>query len=573
MSNENKKNERILLVLLPFWTPLSPPLGITCLKDFLKKKGFEVKAVDTNAEEELRQYSNRYFDALNQYIPENKKGNFYSIGNEVLRNHLMAHINHNDDKGYRELVRILIEKTFFIAIDDSTSMELIKIIDEFYCRLETYFLQLLESEKPDVLGLSTYSDTLAASVFCFRLARERYPDMKTVMGGGVFADLLAPGSPNLDFFLERTEGIIDKLVIGEGEHLFHHLLRKNELDKNWWAESKRVFSLEDINHKLLDISSVDPLDFSDFKLTSYPYLVSYTSRSCPFQCSFCSETLQWGKYRKKSARQIVRELKELSRLHHCQLFLLGDSLLNPVIMDLAEELNRIKESIYWEGWLRVSDQAVDTDNTLKWRRCGFYHARLGIESGSPRILELMEKKISPQQVKQTLFSLSLAGIKTTTLWIVGFPGETEEDFQQTLDLIEESKDHIYEAEGTPFWYYLTGQPNSGQWREQDSVLLYPQGASDMLMVQTWILTGEPSREETYDRLNRFARHLEKLGIPNTYSLHDIYNADERWKKLHKNAVPSLMEFTDNTGFINEKERVKKLSIIRDTQLEDQGFGF
>ena len=574
--NANTKKEKILLVLLPFWTPLTPPLGITCLNVFLKKQGYNTTAVDASAEDELRQFSNQYFTTLDRCIPDDKKGNFYSIVNNVLRNHLMVHINYEDEEKYLELLKILIYKNFYVTLEKDYLVKLVNIVAGFYARLEPYFIDLLDREKPTILGLSVYSDTLPASVFCFRLARSTYPDIMTVMGGGVFADLLAPGSPNLEFFLEKTQSYIDKIVIGEGEHLFLEILgmktsEKNEI--NHRETSKRVFTLADIDFKLLDLSMAEPLDFSSYNLSSYPYLVSYTSRSCPFQCSFCSETVQWGKYRKKSVPQVVKELKELSRINKGQLFLLGDSLLNPVINDLADELLQAEESIYWEGWLRISPEACDIANAFKWRRAGFYHARLGIESGSPRILELMGKKIQVEQIKQTLFNLSMAGIKTTTLWIVGYPGETEDDFRQTLALIEELKDYIYEAEGTPFWYYLTGQSNSNEWSKKTSELLYPAEAKDMLLVQTWILSGEPSREETYARLNRFTQHLRELRIPNTYSLHEIYKADERWQNLHRDAVPPLVAFTGSQAFIDENKRVKELSIIEDTGLEDQGFGF
>jgi len=565
--------EKILLVLLPFWTPLSPPLGITCLKSFLKSRHYNVSAVDASAVEELRDSSKKYFSVLDQHIPDNKKGNFYSIANEVLRNHLMAHINYEDERLYMELVAILVKKTFFFNLEKKYLIKLTQIVDSFYKHLETYFLGLLEQEKPSVLGLSVFSDTLAPSIFCFRLIKNKYPETLTIMGGGVFADLLAPDTPNFKAFLEKTKRIIDKIIIGEGELLFHKILETKASNSMSKRTTKRVYTLDDIDNQQLDICSVEPLDFSDFTLEAYPYLASYTSRSCPFQCAFCSETVQWGKYRKKGIQQIVRELKELSRINNSQLFLMGDSLLNPVINDVAEKLYLSDESIYWEGWLRVSQESCDTTNTLKWRQAGFYHARLGIESGSPRILKLMGKNIQLQQIKQTLFSLAMAGIKTTTLWLIGYPGETEEDFQQTLDLIEEMKDYIYEAEGTPFWYYLSGQSNSPEWKGKNSQLLYPENAGEMLLVQTWILAVKPTREESYNRLNRFTQHLKKLHIPNIYTSQDIYQADERWQRLHQNAVPPLVAFTDNNGTITENKNVQALTIVDETDWEEPEFGF
>lgn len=562
MSVENKK---ILLVLLPFWSPLSPPTGIACLKGFLQEHAFEVKGVDASVEPELKEFGNRYFNTLKAHIPGQKQGNFYSIVNDVLRNHMMAHINYENEKEYLDLVKILVYKTFYVDIDYTVVLDLTDIIDEFYRQLESYIFNILDKEKPDVLGLTVYSDTLPASMFIFKRTRQEYPHIKTVMGGGVFADLLAPGSPNLSFFLEKTQHYIDKVIIGEGEHLFLGWLQ-GELPQH-----QRVYNLANIDGQTLDLSTVKPLDLWDFDLEKYPYLVSYTSRSCPFQCSFCSETVQWGKYRNKKPHQVARELKELRQRYGSQLFLLSDSLLNPVIDGIAKELIESKESIYWEGWLRADKAVGDIRNTQLWRQGGFYHARIGAESGSPHVLQLMAKKITPTQIRDALFSLSQVGIKTSTLWIVGYPGETEEDFQQTLALVEELKDAIYEAEGTPFWYFLTGQSNSDEWTGKYTTrLLYPREAKNMLVTQTWFMDCQPGREETYNRLNRFVQHLIRLGIPNVYSMCDIYEADERWKKLHKNAVPELMEFKTKEKTISENQRVKSVSFARNTLSDREG---
>lgn len=565
---QNNNETNILLALLPFWTPLIPPTGISCLKGFLQKHGFRVKGLDASVEPDLKEYGTRYFNTLKALVPEDKQGNFYSIVNDVLRNHMMVHLNFENQGEYLELVKILVSRTFYVEIDETVVLNLVNIIAEFYQRLQAYFFDWLDREKPAVLGLSVYSDTLPASMYIFRQTREKYPHIRTVMGGGVFADLLAPDSPNLLFFLEKTADYIDKIIIGEGEHLFFKWLSGELPDR------QRVYSLADIGGQTLDLSDVEPLDLGDFDLQKYPYLVSYTSRSCPFQCSFCSETVQWGRYRKKSPRQVVTELKELRQRHGSQLFLLSDSLLNPVIDGIAGELIKSGESIYWEGWLRADKAVCDINNTRLWRQGGFYHARIGAESGSSRVLQLMGKKITPEQIKDALFSLSQVGIKTSTLWIVGYPGETEEDFQQTLEVIAELKDAIYEAEGTPFWYFLTGQSNSDQWAgTYKPRLLYPPEARDLLITQTWIMECEPPREETYRRLNRFIRHLNRLGIPNIYSLRDIYEADERWKKLHKHAVPELMEFKDKGRYIDENQHIKSVSFARNTLDDQQNIDF
>lgn len=567
-NNKGDKKKKILLALLPFWTPLIPPMGIACLKSFLQRSGFDIKVEDANIREEFKKIYNNYFDILGRYVPESRRGNFFSIGHDVLQNHMMAYLNYKNEEEYIDVIKMVVFKTFFCRFEDHEVLELNRVIADYYSHLKQYISDMLDIEKPDVLGFSVNSTALPSSLFAFKAAKLQCPDLVTVVGGGIFSDYLAVGTPNFKTFLAETEAYIDKIIIGEGELLFLKLLQ-GEL-----PESQRVFTLKDINGETMDFSTGHIPDFSDFNLHHYPYLSAYTSRSCPFQCSFCSDSLMWGKYRKKSPGQVVRELTTLSERHGYQLFMLSDLLLNPIVSGLAKELVNSQVSIYWDGCLRV-DKTCNIENTLLWRRGGFYRARLGIESGSPHVLDLMGKKITVNQIKEAVSCLAYAGIQTTTLWVIGHPGETEADFQQTLDLIEELKDDIYEAECRPFYYYLTGQVDSDRWaRESNKVPLYP-GTEELLLFQSWTLDCLPSREETYERVNRFVRHCSRLGIPNVYSLHDTYKADERWIKNHKNAVPPLMEFKKKDVYITECKDVEKVFFVRNQAdaAADGDFGF
>lgn len=561
------QREKILLLLLPYWASLIPPMGLACLKSYLQQHGYTVSTKDANTLDRFKEISDQYLSLLGGYVPADKRGNFSNIAGNVFAKHLMATLNYEDETSYVELVKQLVGKTFFITLEDSQVRRLSEIASEFFNRLETYLVDLLEQEKPTVLGISVYTVTAAASLFAFKLTKDMYPNIKTVMGGGIFSGDLDPGSPNYRFFLEKTP-FIDAIIVGEGEQLFLKFL-EGELPTD-----SKVFTLNDTDKPYLDLDTVATPDFSDFDLHYYPSLAAFTSRSCPFQCSFCSEVVMWGKYRKKKAVKVVEELKTLSRQYRNQLFLMSDSLLNPIVTPLAEEIAQSGISIYWDGYLRADKHVCNTENTMLWRRGGFYRARLGLESGSERILKAMGKKITPGQIKDAVSSLASAGIKTTTYWVIGHPGETEQDFQDTLDLLEEVKDDIYEADCNPFTFFLSGQVKSDEWRTNEkSRLLYPEYAKDMLIMQTWISDCLPGREEIFKRLNRFVEHCRKTGIPNPYSLHDIYEADQRWKKLHPNAVPSLMELHANREsglpFIDECKHLHEMVSAGQT-IEDEG---
>jgi hypothetical protein len=579
LNKYNGGGEKILLMLLPFMTKLIPPMGVSCLKSFLEPRGFNIKTVDANLEEQFEDIYNAYFDTLRQYVPVHKQGNFYSIGHDVLRNHMMLHFDRvyqhpgrdtDDGNRYMEALKQVAAKTYFRALSDEQAARLDNIAATFFARFEEYFQDLMDREQPTVLGLSVFSDTLPLSLAAFKMAKARLPQLKTVMGGGIFADQLAPGSPNLEHFLEETASYIDTIIIGEGEILFLKLLN-GEL-----PAGRRVFTRADAKGEVLDLAAAPVPGFSDLDVRYYPYMSTYTSRSCPYQCSFCAETVNWGKYRKKSARQGADELLHLYREYGSQLFLIADSLLNPVISGLSSELINRGASIYFDGYLRAGSQASSVENTLLWRRGVFYRARLGIESGSPHVLELMNKNITVQQIKDSIAALAHAGIKTTTYWIMGFPGESGEDFQQTLDLVAELKENIYEAECKPFYYHLTGQVKSQDWLSQyRRIPLYTGSAAQRLMLQTWLIDCQPDREETYRRVSRFIEHCKQLGIPNPYSLKDIYNADQRWKRLQKNAVPPLVEFKDNDGLIDENRTFNPTLLVASHHEpeEDTGFNF
>jgi radical SAM superfamily enzyme YgiQ (UPF0313 family) len=567
MDNSKKK---ILLGLLPFWTPLIPPMGMAYLKGYLEPHGYDVKTIDANVELKFKGIYNKYFDTLKNYIPVGKRGNYYNIGHDMLQNHMMAHIHH-DNEGeakYLELVEKIIYETYYCNLDNRQLLTLNIVLDEFYTLLEEYLIAVLEREKPGIFGLSVYIHNLPASLFAFKLIRQKYPHIKTVMGGGIFIWQFPANSPEFEFLQEKTKNYLDKIIIEEGQLVFLNYL-EGKLD-----ESKRVYTREDIQgQKRLGISCFGLPDFSDLKLDFYPYIASFGSKSCPNQCSFCTIARYFGEFQQKSIQQTTSEIMELyERTGKRQLFFMVDSLVNPIVTDLTTELAQSDVAIYFDGYLRVDDDCSDIDKTLQWRRGGFYRARIGVESGSQKILNLIDKQITLEQTRAALAGLAYAGIKTTTFWIVGHPGETEEDFQMTLDFVEELKDYIYEAEFNPFFYFYAGQSSGDEWVKQ-SRLLYPEWAREMLISQTWILECEPSREEAYNRLNRFIHHCTKLGIPNPYSMSEIQRADERWKKLHKNASPALIDLEDPQVYVDDRQRVEKRICVKNTSIQQATFGF
>lgn len=575
---------KVLLMSLPFNDPQIPPLGISLIKGFLKDYGYEVTTIDANVEIQFRDIQDKYFNIISRYLPEYKMGNFYSMRLDVIQNHMMAYLNYTGKLGkctidgldllesnikmdYEELVKIIIYKTFYVALELKDLIKLDRIVEVYFEKLESYILEHIKNEKTSYLGLAVNSVTLPSSLYVFKIVKDKYPHITTVAGGGIFADELAVNSANLEYFVDHTP-YIDKIIIGEGERVWLKIL-EGEL-----CSKQKLYTLKDIPEDLVGTLFFSTPDLSDFDINSYPYIPAYTSLGCPFNCNFCTIPIQWGKYRQKEPKQVAKEFVELSRKYGSQLLYVIDSILNPVISELAQELLRLDTPIYWDGSLRVSDDVSNIQNTLLWRKSGFYRARIGIETGSQRLLNVMDKKITVEQIKSSVSSLANAGIKTTTFWIIGYPGETEQDFQETLNLVEELKDDLYETTFRPYLYYKTvdgkDDNNAGN---VEGIQLYPKDKKDKLIIETWIPNCEPSREEIYNRLNRFHQHINKLGVSNPYTLYELDKADKRWLELHDNAVPPIILFNDKHKLIDECRYVKELLLLKNAVCDNSEFDF
>lgn len=554
----NPNYQKVLLLMPPYWDPLIPPIGIALIKRTLEKNNFIVKTVDLNVDSQVKKYYEDYFDCIRMIVPEENWGNLYNIGHDVLQNHMLAYINKSNNDEYFALIDDIVYSVFFIKLSKESIIKLDEVIYSLFNYLSEFIELVVNDFNPGVFGCTVNKTQFPAALHMYKAIKKINKNILTCIGGGIFTDSMAVGSPNYESMLKGTEACIDKVVLGRGEILLLKILNGE------FVNSQRVFSKNDLNVTEIKNFEQDIPDLSDFDLNYYLYVAATASYSCPFQCSFCTASKYFGEYIKRDINIVVDDIARLKSTYGKQIFFMTDSLLNPVIDDLSNELIKQKVYVYMDSYLRV-DQGVTRESTIKWRKGGLYRVRLGVESGSQRVLDIMGKNITIEQTKNTLKNLALAGIKTTTYWVIGHPEETEEDFQLTLELISECKNYIYQAECNPFNYHFSGQVSSDKWANMRT-LLYPEYGEKMLsLLQTWKLNCEPSREITFDRVFRFTDYCNKIGLPNPYSLNEIYKADKRWQGLHKNAVPALYDIVSNS--INHEEERDNVKLIKFAQSE------
>jgi radical SAM superfamily enzyme YgiQ (UPF0313 family) len=508
-----------LLVKPPYFTPWTPPLGISILKSYLEQHQYSVRCFDFNTDPELWGMHHKYFGMI-QTLEDVSINDGYSKLWWILNSHMLAYANGADADACARVLEVVIP-LYGIKRDDGVIKALLPFVERFFQRLGESIAELDLSDY-SVVGTSTYSTSLGPSLFLLKKLKQKYPHITAVMGGGIFADDLALGSDNLDTLIEQYP-YIDHVVLGEGELLFLKLLR-GEL------AHKRVISLADLKGTTLQMADVPSPDFSDMNLDNYYHLTIEGARSCPFQCSFCSETIQWGDYRKKPMDLFAQQVIELAEKNGNNSFFMGDSLMNPYILQFANEMLERRAGILYDGYLRADKPVTHRDRVMTWAESGLYRVRLGIESASARVLDSMDKMTTPKVISDALKTLANAGIRTTTYWIVGFPGETEDEFEETLEFIRENHRFIYELEAHPYYYYPYGQIGSRLYQCRS---LYPNAVTDIIKFKVWdIIDCKPARDERYERLRRVSELSSSLGLPNIYTMADRYKAEDRWLLLH-----------------------------------------
>ncbi len=538
---ENKLD--MLLMCLPFWTPLCPPQGISRLKAYLNKNDFNVHTEDANVENAFKKTYVQYFDLLRKIVPQENLGNLYDVGHDLLRNHMMAFMGCSKDSDYNSIIQRLLYENYLYNANDQQINELDAIISEYYQALDEYIVEVLEKYHPPILGLSTTPGSLPSAIYVSKISKQKYPNIKILMGGNVFIAELHTSSEDFKSFLETTKDYIDHILIGEGEIILCEYLKGN------LAIDQRVYTQSDIKYKEIQINDNVFPDMSDLDIKKYPYSASYGSISCPFKCSFCTEKEYFGEYCQRNVVLTADEIEKIYHSHGKKLFFMLDTLMNYTLSDISMELIKRNISIYMDGYLRIEESLCEIEKIQLWKKGGLYRVRIGVESGSQKMLERMGKDITISQIKTSIRTLAEVGIKTTAYFVVGHPGETEEDIEKTMRLIEELKDDLWQAEFHLFRYYYYGQIKSDEWSSKRK-LVYPKEYRKFMLIQKWTVDLEPTRKQAIERVHRLANFCGELGVPNPYTLSEINDADNRWKRLHSSAVPSFMEIQKQEAILN-----------------------
>lgn len=294
------------------------------------------------------------------------------------------------------------------------------------------------------IGLSVFSGDSHVFVLDFLPYLTKYlpADGKILLGGhGLTIEFLESAGPYIDAYIQ-----------GEGELALRELLLGN-------------FDYPGINSNGKQIDDLDQLgysDYSDYNLdagydTWYDggIMIPITgSRGCVRDCSFCDVGAIWDRYKYRSGLSVATEIIHNHKTLGFKNFYFTDSLINGNVKELINMMKHLTEyrvrtgaDIKWGGqWIVRSQRGLPKDYYPLIKSSGGFNITMGVETGSDSVRAHMKKHFTNKDLDDEMEQFSRYRISCGFFIILGYPTETEEDFNDTLRMF--SRYTKYVADGT-----------------------------------------------------------------------------------------------------------------------------
>jgi anaerobic magnesium-protoporphyrin IX monomethyl ester cyclase len=316
------------------------------------------------------------------------------------------------------------------------------IDDEAFNLLEC-ILSPVKKYHPDIVGISQL--IFYQRDFTLALAKMlKEEDLSIIVGGASLS--YNPGAYLSEVGQRKVDlsQVFDAAFPGEGELPLKAYVEGEDLET-----IPNVVHKDNIlkNEKPVDIDALPPPDFGDFPLEEYyspeRVLPLLTSRGCYWmRCTFCVHYKPYQKYRARSVHKVIQDLKELQKRYSTSYFCFADEMVHP------RRFKHISDSIIQEGLpLRYYADARPTADFTRELLSAMYvsgaRALLwGVESGTQRILDVIDKGTTIPEIETVLKASHEAGIWNMIFFVFGYPTQTEDDILHDIAFLRRNKQYI-----------------------------------------------------------------------------------------------------------------------------------
>ena len=317
---------------------------------------------------------------------------------------------------------------------------------EFFRPLIDETIASLVEARPKIIGLSIQQCNEAISREIVRGVKAKLPDTLILVGGFSCynADIGLRGFPECDYMCigesDLTVGpLVEALARGERPSNQAGVLSRFDTPDRPFIPAPMVHNLDHIDFPKYEWSNLRLYrNYNDYQLT--PIIAS---RGCRWsRCTFCAERFYW---RIRSPQNFVDELQWLVD-QGCHLYMFNESDLNGMperVMEICDEIIRrgLHRKVKLTGQLRIHKKS-DKIFFEKLRAANFVALRFGVDAFSAHTLRLQKKGYTVDMVSQNLKDCWESGIYTEVNWVIGVPGETDQDVEEGIELILKNQKYI-----------------------------------------------------------------------------------------------------------------------------------
>ncbi len=285
-------------------------------------------------------------------------------------------------------------------------------------------ISIIKKESIQYIGFTVLNSNRKFSLKLSELIKSKIPQSKIIFGGPEVFSMEIEGFAGMNH--------VDFFVTGEGEKALQKIIEGKSKDRI-------------IKFMIPEIIDFYP-SYKNFDIKGYPdtkRIPIIASRGCYNKCSFCSERLLYPSYRFRNPLNIIEEIRHHFINNRINSFIFYDSIFNGNLKLFDILLDLIIQSgvnISWEAQAAVRDD-MSPEIFEKMKRSGCVNLFIGLESGSDKILRLMNKPFDSANAMKFFEKLKRAGLRFEVSLIANYPGETEKEFLETMDFIK-STGHI-----------------------------------------------------------------------------------------------------------------------------------
>jgi radical SAM superfamily enzyme YgiQ (UPF0313 family) len=311
------------------------------------------------------------------------------------------------------------EVVFVYAINLTNHLSTLALVKAIKHRLPQAKLVVLENTQ----AVTAYALSLVA------------PEFYAAGADYVLTGEAEPRAPRLLAALQAADGAALQAIDGLGSADFYS-------PPAGYMQETELSSLPFPAWDLFPLENYWKLGFAHGPLSTRKYLPLLTSRGCPYPCGFCVvPATNSQKWRARTAANVVDEIDHFVKtldVHEFHIEDLDPTISDPRIREICEEMIRRDLRITWKIAAGTKVETMRSEETIDlMARAGCRYISISPETGSPRLLRLMRKPFDLDHAVRMVKRMSADGIRSQACFVLGYPGETDEDLQMTWNLVKD----------------------------------------------------------------------------------------------------------------------------------------